>query len=80
MSILQMFHTYQKLMFELIGEVAVKHLGFIGRRPVDVAHVVQVCNRCSISTEALNSVSETFRSHCKVGCDLIEMIFMVTPG
>ena len=75
-----MFHTYQKLMFELRGEVPVKHLGFIGRRHVDVAHVVQVCNWCSISTETLNPVPETFRSHCKVGCDLIKMIFMVTPG
>ena len=80
MSILQMFHTYQKLMFELVGEVAVKHLGFIGRRPVDVAHVVQVCNWCTISTEALNPVSETFGSHCKVSCDLIKVIFTVTPG
>ena len=48
MSILQMLNTYQQLMFELIGEVAVKHLAFIGRRPVDVAHVVQVCNWSSI--------------------------------
>ena len=36
-----MLNTYQQLMFELIGEVAVKHLAFIGRRPVDVAQVVQ---------------------------------------
>ena len=45
---------YQQSLFELKGEVAVKHLGFICRKPVDVAQVVQVCNWGSISTETLD--------------------------